>query len=127
MVEVPSVECVAGKGIRGDRFFGHKEDFKGQITFFSQEVYQDLCERFHVYDKSSMAFRRNVIVEDADLNSLIGREFDLQGVRFLGMEECKPCYWMDQAFHEGAEEAMQDRGGLRARILSDGIIRSEAA
>ena len=33
-----SVNCVAGKGLEGDRFFDYKEDFKGQITFFSAET-----------------------------------------------------------------------------------------
>ena len=36
MLEVDSVECVAGQGLRGDRFFGFKEDYKGQATFFSR-------------------------------------------------------------------------------------------
>ena len=31
--EVAEVECVAGRGIKGDRFFDHDEDFRGQITF----------------------------------------------------------------------------------------------
>jgi hypothetical protein len=30
---------------------------------------------------------------------------------------------MNQAFAEGAEEALKGRGGLRARILTDGVIR----
>ena len=33
---------------------------------------------------------------------------------------------MNQAFHEGAEEAMQGRGGLRAKVLSDGTLRAES-
>jgi MOSC domain-containing protein YiiM len=48
----------------------------------------------------------------------------VQGVRFLGTEESKPCYWMNQAFGEGAEAALQGHGGLRARILADGILRT---
>jgi MOSC domain-containing protein YiiM len=62
-----------------------------------------------------------------NLNALIGVEFELQGIRFLGTEECKPCYWMEQAFHPGAEAAMKGRGGLRARILTDGVLRSTSA
>jgi len=31
--ETDQIECVAGKGIRGDRYFEHKDNFKGQITF----------------------------------------------------------------------------------------------
>ena len=125
MVEADLIECVAGSGILGDRFFDHKPDFKGQITFFEIETHRDLCERFHVYDKGPETYRRNVIVEGKDLNEWIGKEFEIQGVRFLGMEEAKPCFWMDEAFSEGAEEALRGKGGLRAKILEGGMLRKE--
>jgi len=70
--------------------------------------------------------RRNVITAGIDLNRLIGEEFVLQGVRFAGVEECRPCYWMEQALGPGAEAALRGRGGLRARILTDGPLRVEA-
>jgi hypothetical protein len=57
---------------------------------------------------------------------LIGQEFEVQGVCFLGMEECRPCYWMDRAFAPGAQEFLKGRGGVRAKILTDGILRSAA-
>lgn len=123
VLEVDQIRCVAGRGIEGDRYFDHEPDFKGQITFFAEEVYRELCQRFGVHDKPPSVFRRNVITRGLDLQSLIGREFEIQGVRFFGSESCKPCYWMDQAFAPGAEAALQGRGGLRARILSDGILR----
>jgi MOSC domain-containing protein YiiM len=121
--QVMELECVAGAGIRGDRFLDHKKDYKGQITFFADEVYRALCDQFDVRDKSPGVFRRNVITRGVDLESLIGKEFVVQGVRFLGTESCRPCHWMDQAFCPGAETALQGRGGLRAKILSDGILR----
>ena len=125
MVRVEEAVCVAGKGLEGDRFFGYKDDYKGQVTFFSWAVYEGLCEQFGVYDKEPWVFRRNVLVSDIDLNGLIGEEFEVQGVRFAGAEEAKPCYWMEQAFAEGAEAAMAGNGGLRARVLSDGTLRAE--
>jgi MOSC domain-containing protein YiiM len=124
-LEVPEIRCVAGRGIEGDRYFDHKENYKGQITFFSWEVYQDLCRTLGVADRGPEVFRRNVIVEGVDLNTLVGVPFELQGVRFEGACECAPCDWMDQAFGPGAEAALQGRGGLRARILSDGVLRAE--
>jgi MOSC domain-containing protein YiiM len=123
MLEVDEVECVAGKGLKGDRFFGWKEDYKGQVTFFQHEVYEALCAEFEVTGVEPSIFRRNLITQGVDLNTLIGREFEVEGVRFLGTEESRPCYWMNQAFAEGAEEAMKGRGGLRAKILSDGLLR----
>lgn len=124
--EVREATLVAGQGIEGDRFFGFKEDYKGQITFFSREVYEALCAQFQVHDRPPSVFRRNVIVSGVDLNALIGREFEVQGVKFAGICECTPCYWMDQAFHPGAEEALKGRGGLRAKILTGGTLRVDA-
>lgn len=120
--EVEQIRCVAGRGIEGDRYFDHKADFKGQITFFANEVYEALCAQFSRRDRPPSVFRRNVITGGVDLDSLIGRDFEVQNVRFFGVESCKPCYWMDQAFCPGAEAALQGRGGLRARILSDGVL-----
>jgi MOSC domain-containing protein YiiM len=122
LVEVPQIECVAGHGIRGDRFYDYRDDYKGQITFFSLEVFEKLAAHFRLTEKSIGAMRRNVIVSGIDLNDLIGEEFSVQGVQLQGTAHCKPCYWMNQAVAPGAEEFLQGNGGLRARILSDGVI-----
>lgn len=122
LVEVPLIECVAGHGIRGDRFYDYRDDYKGQITFFSLEVFEKLAQHFGLTNKSPGAARRNVVVSGVDLNDLIGEEFSIQGVRLRGTAHCKPCYWMDQAIAPGAEEFLQGNGGLRAQILSDGVI-----
>lgn len=124
IIEVAEIECVAGRGILGDRFYDFKENYKGQITFFSEEIHDALCRELKLTSKSPAGYRRNVITEGKDLNSLIGQEFEIQGVRFRGMTECAPCYWMDQAFAPGAENYLQGRGGLRAAILTDGYLRA---
>jgi MOSC domain-containing protein YiiM len=120
------IECMAGHGIRGDRFFDYQEDYKGQITFFSLEVFDELRRALQVQDCSPTSVRRNVITRDVDLNKLTNQEFEIQGVRFYGTGECRPCYWMDRAIAPGAEEFLKGRGGLRARILTDGELRSTA-
>jgi MOSC domain-containing protein YiiM len=115
---------VAGRGLRGDRYFDFKENYKGQITFFAWEIYVEICRELNTRHKDPSVFRRNVITAGVDLNEWIGREFTLQGVRFRGTEECRPCYWMDQAFAPGAAEWLKGQGGLRAVILNDGILRA---
>ncbi|MEP6810224.1 MAG: MOSC domain-containing protein [Chthoniobacterales bacterium] len=124
--EVTQVECVAGNGLRGDRFFDFSKDYKGQITFFSQEIFDQLSAAFPETEKSPGVLRRNVIVSGVTLNELIGQKFEIQGVRFFGTQHCKPCYWMDRAFAPGAEAWLKNKGGLRARILTDGWIKAEA-
>jgi molybdopterin synthase catalytic subunit len=122
---VSEVECVAGMGLRGDRYFGYKPDFKGQVTFFDAAVVQAVRDHFAQPDLSSSVFRRNLIVLGIDLAAWQGRKFRFQGIDFEASEECKPCYWMDQVVGPGAEEMLKVncRGGLRARVLSSGILR----
>lgn len=125
LIEMPEIRCMAGRGIEGDRFFDFKDNYKGQITFFSSEVFDELCIRLSVRGKSPGAARRNVVTAGVDLSSLIGQEFEVQGVHFVGVAECSPCYWMDLAIAPGAEDFLAGRGGLRARILTDGVLRAD--
>lgn len=124
IVECREIQCLAGRGIAGDRFLDRKAEYKGQITFFAEEIYQALCREFNVTDKAPCVFRRNVITSGVNLNDLIGEEFEIQGIRFRGTEESTPCYWMDHAFAPGTEKFLQGNGGLRAKILTDGILRA---
>jgi MOSC domain-containing protein YiiM len=126
MIEVPTVECVAGRGLRGDRYFDFKDDYKGQITFFSLEVFDELCGALQVEGTTPSVVRRNVFTRNVDLNTLIGRDFEVQGIRFYGTEESRPCDWMNQAIVPGTREFLKGRGGLRARILTDGTLRLTA-
>ena len=125
MLQVERIECVAGRGIRGDRFFDYKPDYKGQITFFSLEVFEALRRELNLPDALPQGSRRNVFVRGVELNGLVGAEFEVQGIRFAGVEECKPCHWMNSALGAGAEEWLRGRGGLRCRILTDGVLGVE--
>lgn len=123
-VPVNEVQCVAGRGLSGDRFFDFRHDYKGQVTFFAAEVFDEICHQLAVQGKSPGVTRRNVITRGVDLNSLIGKRFEVQGVTFEGTSECSPCHWMNQAIAPGAEAALHGRGGLRAKILTDGTLRA---
>jgi MOSC domain-containing protein YiiM len=125
IAEVDSAECIAGRGLRGDRFFDHPLGHKGQLTLFSAEVFASLCAALSLPDACPTALRRNVLVRGDDLNALIGAEFVLQGLRLQGAEECRPCHWMDAALAPGAETLLRGQGGLRCRILTSGWLRRE--
>jgi hypothetical protein len=126
VIAADQIECVAGRGIRGDRYFNFQEDYKGQITFFSLDVFDAMRRELNLPEAQPASTRRNVFVSGVELSALVGTEFEIQGVRFAGVEECRPCYWMTRAFgDERAENWLKGRGGLRARILSDGLLRRE--
>jgi len=120
--ERQSIELLSGRGILYDRFFDYEEDYKGQITFFDWAVYERVKKEIVQGDLVPSKFRRNVMLEGIDLNALIGKHFSLNGIEFTGSCECKPCFWMDEACAEGTHEFLRGKGGLRARILNDGVL-----
>lgn len=123
MTRVAEAPCEAGLGIACDRYHGKDPGAKSQITFLAREVVEEMCRTLGVADLDYSVLRRNVLVSGADLNALIGRIFYIDGLVFEGVEECKPCYWMDEAVAPGANAFLAGRGGLRCRILSGGILR----
>lgn len=120
---VKELRCLAGRGIEGDRFLDYKPDYAGQITFFEAEVFEGLCAALRLSEATPAGLRRNVVTRGLRLEELAGRDFCVQGTWFRGAGECKPCYWMDAALAPGAESWLKGRGGLRARILTEGVLR----
>lgn len=88
------------------------------------EAVEEIRRQFDLPEFSASVFRRNLIVAGIDLASLVGQRFEIQGVVFEGTQECTPCRWMDRVVVEGVREFMKHnfRGGLRAKILSDGFL-----
>ncbi len=124
--DVESVECVAGRGLVGDRYFDFQEDYKGQVSLIAVEAIEEMELDLGIKVEDRSAFRRNIVVRGLDLNALVGRDFKLGGVAFTGVEQCKPCSWMNEAIGEGAHEALANRGGLRCRIVRDGVLNRGA-
>ncbi len=121
MESVERIRLLAGRGIEGDRFLDHAPGYKGQVTFYSAEVHRALCEALGVRREASVC-RRNIVLDGVDLNAWVGRRFELGGVGFEGVEECRPCAWMDVAVGAGAEAFLKGQGGLRARVLGEGCL-----
>jgi MOSC domain-containing protein YiiM len=120
-----SIECHAGKGIVGDRFYDYKENYKGQISFISYELHLQLKE-FIKKDFSINLYRRNVFLEGGDpLKEFLGKRFQIGNAIFEGVEDCSPCKFMEQMIGEGALNWMNQNhsGGLRARIIQSGEIK----
>ena len=56
-IEVDQIECVAGRGIRGDRYFDHEKNYRGQITFFAAEVFATFRDELQLGDATPAAAR----------------------------------------------------------------------
>jgi molybdopterin synthase catalytic subunit len=127
MVSLDHVECIAGRGLRDDRYAEREPGHKGQVTFFDAATVDAVRALHQRPDIPASAFRRNLIVRGVNTGDWIGRRFLFQGIVFEGAEECRPCYWMDETIAPGTEEFLRAdcRGGLRARILTNGILRAD--
>ncbi len=128
--DVAEAEFVAGKGLVGDRFFDTSRP-DSAVTFFAHEVVQALTAELDLPLLDPVVLRRNIVVEGVDLNALRGQEFEIETgnatVRFRGAGESYPCRWMNEAVAPGAMGWLKGRGGLRCRVLSDGVLRRGAA
>lgn len=117
-----SVEIVADKGIRGDRFFGVRAHTEAAVTFLALEAWEAAAA-----DADPHLTRRNVMVRGLELDPLRGVEFTLDTgdgpIRFRGGRPAHPCSWMDTMAGDGTRKALIGRGGLRAQPLTDGTLR----
>ena len=124
--DAAQIEVRAGKGIVGDRYFGVAAHFDAQITFVAWEVFAAVVDGFGLENVAPHLVRRNVVTEGVNLNQLLGQEFTIDAghgpVRFAGAKPCSPCAWMDAMLAPGAHKFLKGRGGLRARVLSDGVL-----
>src|SRR5207245_10995150 len=67
--------------------------------------------------------RRNIATSGVPLNHLVDREFWVGPVRMVGTRLCEPCKHLEDLTQKGVMAGLIHRGGLRARILSEGVIR----
>jgi MOSC domain-containing protein YiiM len=67
--------------------------------------------------------RRNIVTRGVALNHLVEKEFTIGAVLLRGTRLCEPCLHMEKLAAKGAARGLIHRGGLRAEILSDGLIR----
>ena len=124
--DLDSAEVRAGMGIVGDRYFAVPAHFEAQITFVAWEVFELAVAELGVERLLPVVMRRNVVTRGLNLNQLLGQEFTIDcghgPVRFAGTRPCSPCAWMDAMIAPGANRFLKGRGGLRARVLSDGVL-----
>jgi hypothetical protein len=117
-----TVEVVPGVGIPGDRYAtgeGHWSDPRWpdqEITLVEAELQDQL-------GLPPDGLRRNIVTRGIDLASLIGATFSIGTATFRGVRVCDPCRYIETLTREGLFGELAGRGGLRAAVLTAGVIR----
>ena len=127
MQSVNEVRAVPGHGLEGDRYFAQKGTFwkpeaSRELTLIEAEAIEALKRELAV-DYGLTDSRRNVVTRGVPLNHLVGREFWIGEVKARGLKLCEPCSHLQRLSHEKVLPGLVHRGGLRAQILSEGMIR----
>jgi hypothetical protein len=126
-VLVDEAHAERGRGLEGDRYYEQRGTFSNphargiDLTLIEDEVVDELALRsggFGVGDA-----RRNIVTRGVDLNALVGRRFRIGEVECLGQRLCEPCAHLERLTAPGVLRALVHRGGLRADILTSGVIR----
>ena len=118
------------KGTFGDRYYNQEGTFsnKGEIkpdrdvTLIEIEKIDALNKEYNL-DITAEDLRRNIVVSNCDLNSLVDKEFQIGEVVLKGLRLCEPCkYLSDKLNNEEVLSQMIHKAGLRAQIIKSGSI-----
>jgi MOSC domain-containing protein YiiM len=129
MTERQEVRAVPCRGLEGDRYFvgtgtfsprPHKADF--EITFIERENIEAFA-RESALPFTAFHARRNIVTEGVRLNDWVGKEFYVGAVRIRGVRLCEPCRYLAKISFAETLPGLVHKGGLRAQILSEGILR----
>jgi MOSC domain-containing protein YiiM len=126
ILEKEQVLAVPGKGLQGDYYFSDTSEKRGdpghELTLIESEVFKAI-EAEHKISLNPGDSRRNLVTEGVYLNDLVGKEFRVGNVTLMGIRLCEPCSHLAKLTQKEILPALVRRGGLRAQILTEGIIR----
>lgn len=128
MQSVAEVHAVPGKGLEGDRYFNQtgtfwKDEPDYELTLIEVEAFEGM-QRESGLDLQPSEGRRNIVTRGVPLNHLVGQEFRVGDIRLKGVRLAEPCQHLAKiSGRSGILGGLIHRGGLRAQILTDGLIR----
>lgn len=118
--------AVAGRGIRGDRYFdagGNGPDPTEEVTVFAAEAIEAARQASGVaIDDRDL--RRNIMTRGVEVAALIGTTFRVGDVVIEGLEDNPPCAHLQQLAGTPLLEPLVGAGGLRGRIVTGGTVRA---
>jgi hypothetical protein len=127
MREVSSAEALERRGLLGDRYergagtFSNPKGRGYDLTLVEAEALEELSAKG--VELPPIAARRNLVVRGIALDELIGRRFRVGEVECYGQRRCEPCSHLERLTRPGVLRGLVHRGGLRADVLSGGMIR----
>ena len=127
MMSVAQARALADRGLEGDRFFRESWNAAKRpdkaVSLIEAEVLDAAAKEIGVNDLADKT-RRNIVTRGVPLVELLHCEFTIGDVRMRGIRLFEPCGHLAKTSKLPAIfGALEHRSGLKAAILSDGVIR----
>lgn len=118
--------AIPGVGLEGDRYALKQGTFfkpepACELTLIEAEAIEALRRDYNIELAPGEA-RRNIVTRGVGLNHLVGKEFRVGTVLVRGIRLCEPCEHLEKLSGKQLIKGLRHRGGLRAQILTEGII-----
>ena len=129
MQSVDQVKADAGRGLEGDRYLNQLGTYSNHpgtgrhVTLVEIEAVEALKRDYDI-DMAPGFSRRNIVTRGVALNHLVEQEFTVGQVILRGTRLCEPCSHLEKLTRQGVMRGLIHRGGLRAEIVTGGMIRT---
>ena len=128
LIDVAQVEAIAGRGLVGDRYYlgtgyySGKPGWGANVSLLAAEAI-DAVNAGHAQHFTGAMLRRNIVTRGIDVETLIGREFQLGTAVLRGLKRYPPCRHLAELC--GAPELIRYLaycGGIGAEVVASGVI-----
>ena len=122
IVEVNTINLIAGKGVIGDRHFKDYNDPYNHLSFIESENIDEYNKKYNL-DIPYLDFRRNIVTRGIKLNDLIEKKLMIGNVKLEVIDLCRPCRHLSEKLKkDNIIKEFLRKGGIRCQILNDGKI-----
>ena len=117
------VEALQEEGLEGDRNARPGRSPGAQLTLIEAEHLEGFSAATGFSMEPGMP-RRNLVTRGVRLNDLVGKRFRVGEALCEGIELCEPCRKWQARTHVEVLRYFKGKGGLRARIVEGGVVRT---
>lgn len=117
---IDSVNAIKLRGLEGDRSKGGTR----QVTLIQKEHLDAIASFLGREFIDFTLTRRNLLVQEINLLSLKGKQFQIGEAILEYSGECHPCSRMEEALGKGGYNAMRGHGGITAKVIRSGNFKN---
>jgi len=127
MQAVEEVEAIVDGGLHGDRYANSRGYYSGidecQVTLIESEDLEEIRQTKGLHVENG-EHRRNLVTHGIRLESLLGKRFQIGEAMLVYDRPRPPCGYIESITEPGMTRALIGRGGVCARVVKSGKIRT---